>query len=31
MATSALFNRVNINGVPCLESKGVTVSSTAVH
>lgn len=30
MATSALFNRVNINGVPCLESKGVTVSSTAV-
>lgn len=30
MATSTLFNRVNINGVPCLESKGVTVSSTAV-
>lgn len=30
MATSTLFNRVNVNGVPCLESKGVTVSSTAV-
>ena len=30
MATSTIFNRVNINGVPCLESKGVTVSTTAV-
>lgn len=30
MATSFLFNRVNINGIPCIESKSVAASTTAV-
>ena len=30
MATSFLFNRVNINGIPCIESQTVTSSATAV-
>ena len=30
MATSFLFNRVNINGIPCIESQTVTASATAV-
>lgn len=30
MATSFLFNRVNINGIPCIESQSVTASATAV-
>ena len=30
MATSFLFNRVNINGIPCIESQSVTASTTAV-
>lgn len=30
MATSFIFNRVNLNGVPCLESKSITESATAV-
>lgn len=30
MATSFVYNRVNLNGVPCLESKSITESATAV-
>ena len=30
MATSFIFNRVNINGIPCIESQNVTASTTAV-
>lgn len=30
MATSFLFNRVNINGIPCIESQTVTASATVV-
>lgn len=30
MATSFVFNRVNINGIPCIESQSVTASATAV-
>lgn len=30
MATSFLFNRVNTNGIPCIESQSVVSSTTAV-
>ena len=30
MATSFIFNRVNINGIPCIESQSVSTSATAV-
>lgn len=30
MATSFVYNRVNINGIPCLESRSITESTTAV-
>jgi len=30
MATSFLFNRVNISGIPCIESQSVSASTTAV-
>ena len=30
MATSFLFNRVNIEGIPCIESQTVTASASAV-
>ena len=30
MATSFLFNRVNINGIPCIESQSVSASASAV-
>lgn len=30
MATSFLFNRVNINGIPCIETTGITESATSV-
>lgn len=30
MGTSMFLNRVNTNGIPCLESRSVTESSTAV-
>jgi hypothetical protein len=30
MATSFVYNRVNINGLPCLESRSITESSTSV-
>lgn len=30
MGTSMYLNRVNINGIPCIESTSVTVSTTAV-
>lgn len=30
MATNFVYNRVNINGLPCLESKSITESATAV-
>lgn len=28
MATSFLFNRVNINGIPCIESRSITETAT---
>ena len=30
MATSFVFNRVNINGIPCIESRNVSASTTIV-
>ena len=30
MATSFVYNRVNVNGVPCIESRSITESATAV-
>ena len=30
MATSFLFNRVNINGIPCIETASITESATTV-
>jgi hypothetical protein len=30
MATSFIFNRTNINGIPCIETTGITESATAV-
>lgn len=30
MGTSFTYNRVNINGIPCLESKNITESTTTV-
>ncbi len=30
MATSFVYNRVNINGIPCLESRSITESATSV-
>lgn len=30
MATSFLFNRVNIEGIPCIETKSIATSTTAV-
>lgn len=30
MATSFVFNRVNINGIPCIETTSITESATAV-
>ena len=30
MATSFVYNRVNINGIPCLESRSITESTTTV-
>lgn len=30
MATSFVFNRVNINGIPCIESQSVSTSANAV-
>ena len=30
MATSFVYNRVNVNGVPCIESRSITESTTAV-
>jgi hypothetical protein len=30
MATSFVYNRVNVNGVPCIESKSITESTTTV-
>jgi hypothetical protein len=30
MATSFLFNRVNMSGIPCIESQSVSTSTTAV-
>ena len=30
MGTNIVSNRVNINGIPCLESKSITESSTSV-
>lgn len=30
MATSFVFNRVNINGIPCLESRSITETATGV-
>lgn len=30
MATSFLFNRVNMSGIPCIESQSVSASTTAV-
>lgn len=30
MATSFVYNRVNINGVPCLESRSITENTTSV-
>jgi hypothetical protein len=29
MGTSSLFNRVNYNGIPCIESTSINVTSTA--
>jgi hypothetical protein len=30
MATSFVYNRVNVNGIPCIESKSITESTTSV-
>lgn len=30
MATSFIYNRTNVNGVPCLESRSITESTTTV-
>ena len=30
MAMSFVYNRVNVNGVPCIESRSITESATAV-
>lgn len=30
MATSFIYNRVNVNGVPCIESRSITESTTSV-
>lgn len=30
MATSFVFNRVNINGIPCVESRSITETATNV-
>lgn len=30
MATSFVYNRVNINGIPCLESRSITENTTSV-
>jgi hypothetical protein len=30
MATSFVFNRVNINGIPCIESKSITETTSTV-
>lgn len=30
MGTSFLFNRVNVNGVPCIESRSITETTTTV-
>lgn len=30
MATSFVYNRVNVNGIPCIESKSITESTTTV-
>lgn len=30
MATSFVYNRININGIPCLESRSITENDTAV-
>lgn len=30
MATSFIFNRTNINGLPCIESQSITETSTTV-
>lgn len=30
MATSFLFNRTNINGIPCIESRSITETTTSV-
>lgn len=30
MATSFIYNRVNINGIPCIESRNITETATSV-
>lgn len=30
MATNFVYNRVNVNGIPCIESKSITESTTSV-
>lgn len=30
MGTNVLFNRVNVNGIPCIESRSITESATLV-
>lgn len=30
MATSFVYNRVNINGIPCIESRSITETTTSV-
>ena len=30
MATSFVYNRVNINGIPCIESRSITETTSAV-
>ena len=30
MATSFIYNRVNVNGIPCIESRSITESTTTV-